>query len=47
MVPCAYLRVFEPLDSFPESERERWGRYVADGHGLSVNAALSDGRNWV
>jgi hypothetical protein len=41
MVPCAYLRVFEPLDAFPETERERWGRYVASGNGLSVRAAVT------
>jgi hypothetical protein len=40
MVPCAYLRVFEPLDAFPEVERERWGAYVASGQGLTVGAAL-------
>ncbi len=41
MVPCAYLRVFEPLDAFPILERERWGRYVSDGRGLTVGAALA------
>ncbi len=41
MVPCAYLRVFEPLDSFPLPEREGWGRYVADGGGLTVSAAIA------
>lgn len=41
MVPCAYLRVFEPLDSFPIPERERWSRYVADGRGLTVGAAVA------
>lgn len=41
MVPCAYLRVFEPLDAFPEADRERWGRYVAAGNGLSVRGAAS------
>lgn len=40
MVPCAYLRVFEPLDALPAREQERWGRYVAEGNGLSTNAAL-------
>lgn len=40
MVPCAYLRVFEPLDVLPEADRERWGRYVAEGGGLSVGSAL-------
>ncbi|MDP8960764.1 MAG: hypothetical protein M3N32_03990 [Actinomycetota bacterium] len=41
MVPCAYLRVFEPLDAFPIPERERWGRYVTDGRGLTVGAAVA------
>ncbi|MFN2555617.1 MAG: hypothetical protein ABR592_01885 [Nitriliruptorales bacterium] len=41
MVPCAYLRVFEPLESFPLPEREGWGRYVADGRWLTVNAAVA------
>ncbi|MDQ4129546.1 MAG: hypothetical protein M3133_00895 [Actinomycetota bacterium] len=41
MVPCAYLRVFEPLDSFPLPERERWGQYVASGRGLTVSAAVA------
>ncbi len=40
MVPCSYLRVFEPLDALPVSEQERWGRYVAEGNGLSVGTAL-------
>jgi hypothetical protein len=40
MVPCAYLRVFEPLDAFPEAERERWGGYVAAGNGLTATAAV-------
>jgi hypothetical protein len=39
MVPCAYLRVFEPLDAFPQPDRERWGRYVASGATLSTSAA--------
>lgn len=40
MVPCAYLRVFEPLDALPERDQERWGRYVAEGNGLSRGAAI-------
>lgn len=40
MVPCAYLRIFEPLDALPPAERERWGRYVAEGNGLTVGAAV-------
>lgn len=39
MVPCAYLRVFEPIDALPQPERERWGRYVASGDGLSRQTA--------
>lgn len=32
MIPyAAYLRVYEPLDSFPPAERERWSRYLAGG----------------
>lgn len=42
MVPCAYLRVFEPLDALPEDDRQHWGRYVAEGGGLSVDAALAN-----
>ena len=26
VVPCAYLRVFRPLDSFGEDERSQWER---------------------
>ena len=40
MVPCSYLRVFEPLDALPERDQERWGRYVAEGNGLSLGAAI-------
>ena len=28
MVPASQLRVYEPLDSFPEEERRRWARYI-------------------
>jgi len=42
MVPCAYLRAFEPLDVMPSHDRERWRRYVADGHGISLSAALDE-----
>src|SRR5438094_8979647 len=31
MIPCAYLRVFHPLDSFPIEERAMWERYIASG----------------
>lgn len=40
MVPRAYLRVFEPLDAFPDDDQQRWGRYVATSDGLTVEAAL-------
>jgi hypothetical protein len=29
--PCAYLRVFQPLATFPPHEREHWARYVTAG----------------
>lgn len=31
MIPCAYLRVFRPLESFPDGERARWERYIVAG----------------
>jgi hypothetical protein len=31
MIPCAYLRVYRPLDTFEEPERGRWERYIVDG----------------
>ncbi len=30
MVPSSYLRIYQPLASFPPGERERWAAYVAD-----------------
>lgn len=41
MVPCAYLRAFEPLDAFPAQERERWSSYVAQGEGVSRPEAIA------
>jgi hypothetical protein len=33
VIPCAYLRVFRPLDAFPEEERRSWERFIlAGGH---------------
>lgn len=40
MVPCAYLRAFEPLDAFPAPERERWAAYVSDGRGVTQPQAI-------
>ena len=31
MIPCAYLRVYRPLDSFDERERADWERYILSG----------------
>jgi hypothetical protein len=33
MVPCAYLRVFQPLEALSGAERERWERYIVGGEG--------------
>jgi len=37
MVPCAYLRVFRPLDSLPEPERAGWERYILTGGAPSAH----------
>jgi len=29
--PCAYLRVFQPLEAFPADERAHWERYILGG----------------
>ena len=29
--PCAYLRIFQPLEAFPPQERTRWERYIVGG----------------
>ncbi|HEX9411303.1 MAG TPA: hypothetical protein VF986_06375 [Actinomycetota bacterium] len=31
MIPCAYLRVFSPLHSFPPEERSQWQGYIESG----------------
>jgi hypothetical protein len=31
VIPCAYLRVFRPLDTYTEEERVRWERYILAG----------------
>lgn len=31
MVPCSYLRVFQPLDAFPPHEQAEWERYIVAG----------------
>lgn len=40
MVPCAYLRAFEPLEAFPPLEREWWGEYVSKGDGITLREAV-------
>lgn len=34
-IPRAQLRVFSPLDAFPQREREHWQTYVAEGRGIT------------
>jgi hypothetical protein len=36
VIPSAYLRVFRPLEAFPERERARWERYIMEGGRPSV-----------
>ena len=31
VIPCAYLRVFRPLETFPDDERSTWERYIVSG----------------
>jgi len=31
VVPCAYLRVFQPIEAFSEDERAYWERYIVEG----------------
>jgi hypothetical protein len=31
VIPCAYLRVFRPLDTYTDDERVRWERYILSG----------------
>jgi hypothetical protein len=31
VIPCAYLRVFRPLETFPDDERSEWERYIVAG----------------
>jgi hypothetical protein len=31
VVPCAYLRVFQPLEAFSREEQSRWERYLLEG----------------
>jgi hypothetical protein len=31
VIPCAFLRVFRPLGTFPDEERSQWERYILSG----------------
>ncbi|MDQ3991216.1 MAG: hypothetical protein M3245_02745, partial [Actinomycetota bacterium] len=31
MIPCAYLRVYQPLDVLPHEEQGRWERFIVEG----------------
>src|SRR6266852_858363 len=31
VIPCAYLRVFRPLETFPPEERAQWERFILEG----------------
>jgi hypothetical protein len=31
MIPCAFLRIFRPLEAFGEPERAEWERYIVSG----------------
>jgi len=31
MIPCAFLRIFRPLEAFGEPERSEWERYIVSG----------------
>jgi hypothetical protein len=35
VIPCAYLRVFRPLETFSEAERLHWERYILSGGAAS------------
>lgn len=34
MIPCAYLRVFQPIEAFPAAEQAHWERYIVEGRHL-------------
>jgi hypothetical protein len=31
VIPCAYLRVFRPLETYPQPDRAAWERYIVGG----------------
>ena len=45
VVPCAYLRVFQPLEAFPQDEQARWERYIVGGGMLRRPRSLY--RQWM
>jgi len=43
VIPCGFLRVFRPLDSYSDDERARWERYIlAGGAPRSVRPVYRD-----
>jgi hypothetical protein len=40
MVPCAELRVFQPLDAFPPDEKVQWERFIIGGGALRRRRSL-------
>jgi hypothetical protein len=50
VIPCSYLRIFRPLETFSDEERTQWERYIVSGGpppaGRPVyrEAAMSDSR---
>lgn len=42
MVPSSYLRIYQPLDSFPAKERERWTAYISGGARLPSTVTYRD-----
>jgi hypothetical protein len=40
VIASAYLRVFQPIDAYPEAERVAWERYVVQGEHLRPEAPV-------
>lgn len=40
MVPCAYLRAFEPLDRLPAATRRRWIEYINGGRRITATRVV-------
>ena len=40
MVPCAYLRAYEPLDALPRDEQQRWRELLSSGGHVTSRVAV-------